>query len=152
MPTAIIPLMLLGLLPFMVLGLRSLSVLPMVAEVSLIGLVDYAALVLAFAGGVHWGLALLPDAPRPTARAVAGLMPLVAGWIGVLVAQLVYPVAGLVVLIVAYGATVLAEHRAAKRLMVLPRYVWLRWGFSVVAVVLMLMVVVFRGLGQTIVL
>jgi Protein of unknown function (DUF3429) len=152
MPTVIIPLTLLAVVPFIVLGLRSLSVLPMVAEVSMIGLVDYAALVLAFAGGVHWGLALLPDAPRATSRAVAGLMPMIAAWVAVMVAQFIAPSAALVVLILAYLATVFAEQRAAGRLLLLPRYVWLRWGFSVVAVVVMLIVVVFRGFGQTIVL
>jgi hypothetical protein len=29
--------------------------------------------------------------------------------------------------------------------------VWVRWGFSVVAVVMMVMVLILRGLGQTIV-
>jgi heme exporter protein D len=30
-------------------------------------------------------------------------------------------------------------------------YVWMRWGFSVVAVVMMVIVLVLRGVGQTIV-
>jgi heme exporter protein D len=36
-------------------------------------------------------------------------------------------------------------------LLVPAHYVWMRWGFSVVAVVMMGMVVILRGLGQTIV-
>ena len=50
-----------------------------------------------------------------------------------------------------YLATVLTEHRAAQRLLVPSRYVWIRWGFSVVAMVMMVMVLVLRGIGQTIV-
>ena len=101
MPTAIIPLTLLALLPFVFLAMRALSVLPVVAQFSLMGLVDYAALMLAFSGGVHWGMALLPDAPRPTARAIAGLLPIAAAWVSILVAQFFSPTVGLVVLILA---------------------------------------------------
>ena len=36
--------------------------------------------------------------------------------------------------------------------MLWPKYIWLRWGFSVVAMAMMLLVVVLRGFGQTIVL
>jgi len=152
MPTVIIPLTLLGLVPFFVLAFRSLSVLPLVAQVSVMGLIDYAALILAFIGGVHWGLALLPETARPTLRAVAGVVPIVAAWICILLAQVVSPTIALVVLVLAYLGTVFVEHRAARRLMLAPRYVYLRWGFSVVACVMMLMVVVLRGFAQTIVL
>jgi hypothetical protein len=57
----------------------------------------------------------------------------------------------LAVLILGYIATVLTEHRAARRLLVPSGYVWIRWGFSLVAVVMMVMVLVLRGVGQTIV-
>lgn len=152
MPTAIIPLSLLGLVPFFVLAIRSVSIVPVVAQVSLYGLIDYAALVLAFNGGIHWGLALLPETAHPTLRAVAAVVPVIAGWICIIIGQMVSPTVALVVLALAYLAAVFAEHRAAQRLMLMPRYVYLRWGFSVVAVVMMLMVIVLRGFGQTIVL
>jgi hypothetical protein len=45
----------------------------------------------------------------------------------------------------------LTEHRAARRLLVPSGYVWIRLGFSVIAVVMMVMVLVLRGVGQTIV-
>ncbi|MBS0644062.1 MAG: DUF3429 domain-containing protein [Acetobacteraceae bacterium] len=151
MPTAIIPLTLLGLVPFFVLAVRSVSALPLVAQVSVIGLIDYAALVLGFIGGIHWGLALLPETVRPTLRAIAGIVPMIAAWICMVLAQF-SPTIALVVLVLAYLATVFVEHRAAQRLMLAPRYVYLRWGFSVVACVMMLLVVVLRGFGQTIVL
>src|SRR4051812_49883899 len=87
MPTVIIPLTLLGLVPFFVLAFRSLSVLPLVAQVSVMGLIDYAALILAFIGGVHWGLALLPETARPTLRAVAGGVSVLAAWVCIFLAQ-----------------------------------------------------------------
>jgi hypothetical protein len=57
----------------------------------------------------------------------------------------------LAVLIPGYLATVLTEHRAARRLLVPSAYVWTRWGFSLVAMAMMAMVLLLRGIGQTIV-
>ena len=114
-------------------------------------LIDYAALVLSFSGGVHWGLALLPGAVRPSARFGAGVLPLVVAWVGLVLAQMVSPTVALAVLILGYLAMVLTEHQAAQRLLVPPRYVWIRWGFSVVSMVMMVMVLILRGIGQTIV-
>lgn len=117
----------------------------------LVSLIDYAGLILAFAGGVHWGLALLPGAVRPALRFSAGMLPLIVAWIGLVLGQLVAPSVAMAVLILGYLAAVLTEHRAAQRMLVPQAYVWLRWGISVVAVVLMVMVLILRGIGQTIV-
>jgi hypothetical protein len=151
MPTVAIPLSLLGLVPFFVFAFGAVGHIPETAERMLISLIDYAGLILAFAGGVHWGLALLPGAVRPTLRFSAGVLPLIVGWVGLVLAQFLSPWVALVVLILGYLATVLTEHRAAQRLLVPSRYVWMRWGFSFVAVVLMVMVLILRGIGQTIV-
>jgi hypothetical protein len=151
MPTVAIPLSLLGLVPFFVFAFGSVGHIPETAERMLISLIDYAGLILAFAGGVHWGLALLPGAVRPTLRFGGGVLPLIVGWVGLVLAQFLSPWVALVVLILGYLATVLTEHRAAQRLLVPSRYVWMRWGFSLVAVVLMVMVLIVRGIGQTIV-
>lgn len=150
MPTIVIPLSLLGLVPLIVFACGAVGHIPETAERMLVALIDYAALVLSFAGGVHWGLALLPGSPRPSLRFCAGALPLIAGWVGLVLAQLVAPTVALAVLIIAYLATVLAEHRAAPRLSLPSRYMWMRWGFSVVAVLMMGMVLVLRGLGQTV--
>jgi hypothetical protein len=79
------------------------------------------------------------------------VLPRFVAWVGLVLAQLVAPSMALAVLIIGYLATVLTEHRAAQRLLVPPRYVWVRWGFSVVAVVMMALVLILRGIGQTIV-
>ena len=150
MPTIAIPLSLLGLVPLIVFACGAVGRVPEAAARMLIGLIDYAALVLAFTGGVHWGLALLPGAPRPSLRFCAGVLPMLAAWVGLVLAPLVAPTAALAVLIIAYLATVLTEHRAAPRLLIPSSYMWMRWGFSMVAVVMMAMVLVLRGFGQTI--
>jgi hypothetical protein len=151
MPAIVIALSLLGLVPFVFFALGAVGHIPETAERMLISLIDYAALILGFAGGVHWGLALLPGAVRPSARFGAGVLPLIIAWVGLVVAQMVAPTVALVVLVLGYLATVLTEHRAAQRLLVPSGYVWIRWGFSVVAMVVMVMVLVLRGIGQTVV-
>jgi hypothetical protein len=150
-PTIAIPLSLLGLVPLVAFALGAVGHIPETAERMLVALIDYAALLLSFAGGVHWGLALLPGALRPSLRFCAGVLPMIAGWVGLVLAQLVAPTVALAVLIIAYLATVLAEHRAAPRILIPSGYMLMRWGFSVVAVLMMAMVLVLRGLGQTIV-
>ena len=151
MPPITIPLTLLGLVPFVLFALGAVGHIPDTAERMLVALIDYAALVLGFAGGVHWGLGLSPDAARPSLRLGAGILPLIVAWVALVTAQMVTPSVALPVLIAGYLATVLVEHRAAQRLLVPPRYVWARWAFTFVAVVMMVMVLVLRGVGQTIV-
>jgi len=151
MPTIAITLSLLGILPLIIFGGGAVGHNPETAERMLVALIDYAALTLAFAGGVHWGLALLPEAVRPSVRCFAGVLPMIVACVGLVLAQLVAPSVALAVLILGYLATVLTEHRAAQRLLVPARYIWIRWGFSMVAVVMMAIVLVLRGIGQTIV-
>jgi hypothetical protein len=150
MPTIVIPLSLLGLVPLIIFACGAVGHIPETAERMLVALIDYAALVLAFSGGVHWGLALAPEAVRPSLRFGAGVLPMIVAWIGLVLAQLVAPSVALTLLIIGYLATVLTEHRAAQRMLVPPRYVWVRWVVSIVAVVMMAMVLVLRALGQTI--
>jgi Protein of unknown function (DUF3429) len=126
MPAIAIAFSLLGLVPLVFFAFGAVGHIPETAERMLVSLIDYAALVLSFSGGVHWGLALLPGAVRPSARFGAGV-------------------------IVGNLAMVLTEHQAAQRLLVPPRYVWVRWGFAVVSMVMMVMVLILRGIGQTIV-
>jgi uncharacterized protein DUF3429 len=145
-----ISLSVLGLVPLIYFAIGAVGPIPGSAELSLVSLIDYAAVVLAFAGGVHWGLALAPGATRPGLRFGAGVLPLIVAWGSVVVAQMVAPTVALAVLVVAYLATVLTEHRASRRLLVPSNYVWMRWGFTVVALAMMIMVMVLRGVGHTI--
>lgn len=151
MPPIAITLSLLGLLPLIIFAGGAVGYIPETADRMLMALIDYAAVTLAFAGGVHWGLALLPEAVRPSRRFFAGVLPMIAAWVGLVLAQLVAPSVALAVLILGYLATVLTEHRAAQRLLVPARYVWIRWVFSMVAVVMMALVLILRVIGQPIV-
>jgi hypothetical protein len=151
MPAIATLLTLLGLVPMIVFAFGAVGHIPETAERMLVSLIDYAALILAFAGGVHWGLALLPQAARRSLRFGAGMLPMVLGWVALMLGQFVAPSVALAVLIPAYLATILTEHRAAKGMLVPTGYVWLRWVVSVVAVVAMVMVLILRGVGQTIV-
>lgn len=151
MPTIVIPLSLLGLVPLIFFACGAVGPIPETAERMLISLIDYASLTLAFSGGVHWGLGLLPGMVRTSLRFIAGVLPMIVAWMALVLAQLVSPSVALAVLIVGYLATVLTEHRAARLLLVPIGYVWMRWGFSAVAVLMMAMVLVLRGIGQTIV-
>jgi hypothetical protein len=119
MPTIAVPLGLLGIVPFLYFGLNAVGVDAASARLMLVGLIDYAALILTFAGGVHWGMALSPMA--------------------------------LGLLCIGYVVAILAEHRAARQWLMPRSYVWLRWGVTVAGLVMMVMVMVLRGIGQAIV-
>lgn len=150
MPSITLPLSLLALVPFAWFGFGAVGHIPETAERMLVALIDYAALILTFTGGVHWGLAMLPDAIRPTVRCAAGAVPVILAWTGLVLAQLVSPSVALVALILGYLATILTEQRACALGLVPAHYVWLRWGVSAVALAMMVMVVVLRGIGQTV--
>src|ERR1700722_11752291 len=151
MPAIAIAFSLLGLVPLAFFAFGAVGHIPEPAERMLVSLIDYAALILSFSGGVHWGLALLPGAVRPSARFGVGVLPLIVAWVGLVLGQMVSPTVALAVLIVGYLAMLLTEHQAAQRLLVPSGYLWIRWGFSVVSMVMMVMVLVLRGIGQTIV-
>ena len=151
MPPIVLLLTLSGLVPLVVFAFGAVGHIPETSERMLVALIDYAGLILAFAGGVHWGLALQPNIAKPSLRFFAGVMPMIVAWVALVLAQLVAAPISLVVLIIGYLASVITEHRAAQRLLVPQHYVWTRWGFSLIAVVMMVMVLILRGIGQTIV-
>lgn len=151
MPTIAIPLGLLALVPFVWFGLASVSSIAETASRSVVALLDYAALILTFAGGVHWGLGLTPEALRPSIRFAAGTVPLIVAWLGLIAGQWAGPLAGLAVLVLGYLLAMVMEHHASRLGLLPPRYLWLRWGISGVALVMMAIVLVLRSFGQTIV-
>jgi hypothetical protein len=130
----------------------------------LTALIAWGALVLAFTGGLHWGLVLRePEAAPPVApagkpeigrntRIGLAVLPLILGWVALLLPLVAAAWLALLLLIVAYIVALLAEHHAARRLVLPSRYLWLRWGFTIVAVAMLTTVLTLRLLGQTIVL
>ena len=116
-------------------------------------LIAYAAVTLAFAGGVHWGFELQSghqEAFVQRARLGLGILPPLAGWIALLLPLVAAPWVSLILLIAAYIGAVLLEQEAGKRSLLPPRYLWLRWGFTVVAVAMMVTVLTLRLLDQAI--
>lgn len=157
MPLLAILLSVLGLAPFIVCGLAALGTNPDTAGRMLDVLIGYAALALSFAGGIHWGFEL-QSTQQPTsisaatsrARLVLGILPLLLGWIALVLPLVVAPWVSLLLLIAAYIAAVLVEQEAGRRNLLPPRYLWVRWGFTVVAVAMLVTVVTLRLLGQTV--
>ena len=151
MPIIAVLLSLLSLVPFIWFGLGAVTANADTALRSLVGLIDYAALILTFSGGVHWGLGLAPGAPHPTIRFAVGVGSLIVAWAALFTAQLAGGFLALAILIVGYLLAIVTEYRAANVWLMPGWYMWLRWGISAVALVMMAIVVVLRGLGQTIV-
>ncbi len=154
MPLFAILLSILGLVPFIVCGLAALGPDPTVAARMMSALVAYAAVALAFAGGVHWGFELQSrqeDVSVQRARLGLGVVPLVVGWIALLLPLVMASWVSLILLIAAYIGMILVEHQAAQRELLPSRYLWLRWSITVIAVAMMITVLGLHSLGQTIV-
>ena len=155
MPPLLILLSVLGLLPYILFGLAALGRNAASAGHMLSALIAWSAVVLAFAGGVHWGLVLRDDeSQRLLQRARIGLsaVALITAWLS-LALPLVTPAwLALLVLIVGYIGALVVEHHAGQRDLLPPRYLWLRWAFTVVATAMLITVLTLRLLGQTVVL
>jgi len=134
----------LGLVPYVLCGLAALG--PN-GDRMLAALIAWSAVVLAFAGGVHWGFVLRDTATPPPlhrARVILAAFALIVAWI-VLVLPSVAPAwLALLVLIIGYIAALVAEHHAARRDLLPPRYLWLRWGFTLVATAMLITVLTLR--------
>lgn len=153
MPLLAILLTALGLVPFIVCGLAALGTNPDTAGRMLDVLIGYAALALSFAGGIHWGFELQStqqSGATSRARLVFGILPLLLGWVALVLPLVVAPWVSLILLIAAYIGGVLVEQEAGRRNLLPSRYLWVRWGFTVVAVAMLVTVVTLRLLGQTI--
>lgn len=151
MPKIAILLGILGIVPFIFFGLGAVGQEPEPAQRMLVALIDYAALMLTFAGGVHWGMGLAPMASHSTLRLGAGVVPLVVAWIALILAQIVAPVVAVVLLLAGYLGTVLVEQRAARQWLIPRNHMVLRWVISGTGMVMMILVLILRALGQTIV-
>lgn len=123
-----------GLLPFaactaLVLGAGPFSGL---AEDALLA---YGAVILAFLGAVHWGLALAApgDVAAARTRLTLGVLPSLIGWVALMAPNWI----GFGVLAGGFLATWAAEETAARAGRVGAAYLWLRRGLTL-AVVAML--------------
>lgn len=166
MPASAIVLSVLALGPFIGCGLGALGSNAATAAAMLTGLIGWGAVVLAFLGGLHWGLAMRePDniataAARATitsdrerhARIGGAAVPPIVGWLALMLPLVTPSWLALLVLIAAYVAGLVAEQQVSGRILLPSRYLALRWGFTIVAVAMLTTVLTLRVLGQTIVL
>jgi len=76
-------------------------------------LMNYAALILAFLGAVHWGLALAADDRRPVGWGWYSLsvVPAVLGWVAL---GLIQPMGKLALFAIAYAGVFILDVQAAR--------------------------------------
>jgi hypothetical protein len=141
-----------GLLPFVACAIAALSKGPYEA-IGLAALIGYGAVILAFLGGVHWGVVLAPAAsPRlQRLRLALGVVPSLIGWaaLGLGIASL--PELALALLILGFGGTVVVESRWARESLLPSGYMGLRWMLSVVVVMALVTVLALRLIGASII-
>ncbi len=162
LPLAALLLGLAGLIPFIATALGALGSTDGTRAVrSLTALVAYGAVVLAFLGGVHWGFVLGVPAPEAYAVRAAreryrlglGVLAPLVGWFALLMLLVVgWPELGVAVLIAGFVALVAAEAELRRRGLMPPGYMWLRWGLSIVVVLILATVLTLRLLGARIIL
>lgn len=154
MPPVAILLTIISIVPFIACGLLAAGGHAGTADWMLSALISYAAVMLAFAGGLYWALTLTPtgdpasDRPR---RTLLGAVPVLAAWAALLGERALPVWIALPILIFGHIVAVMIEHQAGL-LADLPRpYAWLRWGFAGVAVAMLTTVLMLRITGSTIV-
>lgn len=142
-----------GLVPFLVLaGVVLLE--PVSSPAAIEVLISYGAVVLSFLGAVHWGFALrdtahpvsgevLPPAVLGAERQLLmfGVVPAIIGWVALsLMLHFHLPALALFLLLAGFFITIVIETIGRGRGVVAANYLALRWGVSVV--VLLVFVVV----------
>ena len=153
MPLIAILLSALGLIPLIGCALGALGPDPVTASHMLQALIGYSALILAFAGGIHWGFELQTPQPNRLVGRLRLAIPaiaLLAAWAALMLPLVVAPASALILLIVAYLGAILVEQRAVAFGALPQTYLWLRWGFTIPAIAMLITVFTLRLLGQTI--
>lgn len=127
-PEAAFVLGFLGAIPFV--GLALLSALSGVLGTWALGaLLAYAAVILSFMGGVHWGWAMAADEPS-FARLGVSVLPSLLGWVGFLVAGKL----GFITLAAGFAALLWLDLRAIAEGRAARWYRTLRWPLTVIVV------------------
>ena len=149
-----------GLVPFLACGLGSVTAGGAVpADRALLALVEYAAIILSFLGAVHWGMALAgPGATgggswrrgADSLRLALGVLPALIGWAALLVSVAAAPAIALALLIAGFLATTVVEARAAGDGLVPAGYMRMRWGLTLVVVLVLALVLLSRVSGVVI--
>lgn len=155
LPTYAILLGLAGLIPFVACSFGALALQGEWAERSLLSLLAYGATILAFLGGVHWGLALLDSSADERVQQLRfglGVVPSLLGWSALLLAFVGWFQTGLLLLTAGFIATTAAEAQAARRSLMPTSYMRLRWVLSAGVLACLVSVLLVRAFGGRIVL
>lgn len=106
-------------------------------------LVGYAAVILAFVGGAHWGLASAGRPAAPPGWLLGGsVVASLVGWAAMLLA----PPPGLALLVIAFLAVLLLDRRAAQERLA-PAW-WWRLRLRLTLAVIALLIAAIAGLVQ----
>jgi len=142
-----------GLALFVWCGLGALGPNRASADPMLELLIGWGAVVLAFIGGLQWGLVMREpetDARARDTRIGLAMLPLLAGWLALVLRVVAASWLALLLLIAAFGAALAIDHYARRGTKLPGRYLWVRWTFTAVATAMLITVLVLRLLGQTI--
>ena len=134
-----------GLIPFVACGLLAVG---MDGDRAAFALVAYGAVILAFLGGVHWGVALQePSGRGERSRLGLGTLPSLAGWVALLLLLAVNAAAALGVLIVGFAGLAVVEARGTRLGLVSGSYLKLRYVLTGVVETVLVVVVLMRVTG-----
>ena len=138
-----------GLIPFVGLALLAGVAGAEWSGKATLALGAYAAVILAFLGGVHWGFALTSGADASAARARFGLgvLPSLVGWGGLLVMFTGLETVGVGIEAAGFVALTIVEGRAAQRGLMPAGYIGLRYVLSGVVIVCLVSVCLVRIFG-----
>ncbi len=153
MPPVAILLSIASMVPFVVCGLAAAGPHAEPADRMLAALTGYAALMLAFAGGLYWAMILLSrDRPAPEGMRpiLTGAVPVLLAWAALVVAYEFPGWIALPILIFGHATTLLAEYHAGLIADQSRAYGLLRWAFTGVAVAMLTTVLILRVTGSTI--
>lgn len=117
-----------GLIPFAA-GALAVTLLPDHRELAARLLLAYGATILAFLGGVHWGLAMAAGGrdrtadPPAAGRLALSVLPQLIAWSAFFWPN---PATGMFILVIGIAATLLAEQRGARARLIPEWYLRLR--------------------------
>jgi hypothetical protein len=135
-----------GLVPFVVLASATWAMPDAYTPPLLFWLTSYAAVVLSFAGAVHWGIALLhPDMSEQDQSVFMtwSVVPALVGWVSLLMPSKT----GLLLLIASYVIQYAADRQLAQRFRIPTWYLRLRTGLTSVAVLCLALALVHLARG-----
>jgi hypothetical protein len=127
-----------GLIPFVIGAALAVLGPPSWRAWAAFALAAYGAVILSFLGAVHWGLALRASPEESSAawpRPGLGVLPALVGWVGLLLPA---PF-GLALLATGLLAVAATETVAARRGLLPPGYLALRWTLSLGAAACLLL-------------